>query len=60
MKQSADFIEDYAHQDGTEVMDFEDTMYPDEYYGQVVFDGEKLVSEKEWELAQKEARAQKE
>lgn len=58
MKQSADFIDAYEHQEGTEVMDIADTMSPDEYYGQVIFDGEKLVSEKEWELAQKESRAE--
>lgn len=58
MKQSADFIDAYEHQDGTEVMDIADTMNPDEFYGQVIFDGEKLVSEKEWELAQKESRAE--
>lgn len=57
MKQSADFIDAYEHQEGTEVMDIADTMSHDEYYGQVIFDGEKLVSEKEWELAQKESRA---
>ena len=58
MKQSADFIDAYEHQDGSEVMDIVDTMNPDEFYGQVIFDGEKLVSEKEWELAQKESRAE--
>ena len=60
MKQSVDFINDYNHQEGTEVMDIADTINPEDYYGQVIYDGEKLVSEKEWELSQKESRAQKE
>ena len=55
MKQAVDFINDYNHQEGTEVMDIADTFNPEDYYGQVMDDGEKLVSENEWELAKKKA-----
>lgn len=54
MKHSSDFIDHYDNQDASELVDINDCIRPDEFYGQSIWDGKKLISEKEAALIQKE------
>lgn len=56
LKQAENFIEDFEHEDDSQLIDGKDTISNEDFYGQMVYAGEKrgLVSEKEYELLQKE------
>lgn len=56
LKQAEDFIEDFEHEDDSQLIDGKDTISNEDFYGQMVYAGEErgLVSEKEFELLQKE------
>lgn len=56
LKQAEDFIEDFEHEDASQLIDGKDTISNEDFYGQMVYAGEEigLVSEKEYELLQKE------
>ncbi len=54
MKQCDDITVDYEHEDGSNQAALDECIPEEQWYGQTVWSGERLVSPKEWELMQKE------